>query len=499
MADYLKLGFKSGLEIHQQIDAPKLFSGAPSFLRSDEPHYIIKRKLHAVAGEGGEVDVAARHEASQEKEFYYEGYNDTISLVELDESPPRVINEEALDICLQIALLLNCEIYAVSQVMRKTVIDGSNTSGFQRTTLIAHDGWVITKTGRVGIQSICLEEDAARIIERKKIINGYSAYQRYNELLQLSHQIALTTDLNSLIHTSMQAISHYFKAESSVFIKYKRNIKKKYSVLGKINISENLINEVVSSFFKKNTIDEHSCTLTIEKNLVCIPITQTGFSYFLFLINPIVIEDYSHSQVGQNGHFYTEIEFLQKQTSLALKNILKINDAKTLALTDDLTGLRNQRYLESHLEYELKLAKKHKKPLSLLFIDIDKFKCVNDQHGHLIGSKILRELAEVMKRSVRDPEKDKIIRYGGDEYVIILSNLDSEGAYKVAERLRKKVEGYIFLKADKKISVTISIGISNYPETSFTKEEILNLADKALYAAKKLSRNAVYSASKMNL
>jgi len=338
-----------------------------------------------------------------------------------------------------------------------------------------------------------------RIIERKKIINGYSAYQRYNELLQLSHQIALTTDLNSLIHTSMQAISHYFKAESSVFIKYKRNIKKKYSVLGKINISENLINEVVSSFFKKNTIDEHSCTLTIEKNLVCIPITQTGFSYFLFLINPIVIEDYSHSQVGQNGHFYTEIEFLQKQTSLALKNILKINDAKTLALTDDLTGLRNQRYLESHLEYELKLAKKHKKPLSLLFIDIDKFKCVNDQHGHLIGSKILRELAEVMKRSVRDPEKDKIIRYGGDEYVIILSNLDSEGAYKVAERLRKKVEGYIFLKADKKISVTISIGISNYPETSFTKEEILNLADKALYAAKKLSRNAVYSASKMNL
>ena len=72
MADYLKLGFKSGLEIHQQIDAPKLFSGAPSFLRSDEPHYIIKRKLHAVAGEGGEVDVAARHEASQDKEFYYE-------------------------------------------------------------------------------------------------------------------------------------------------------------------------------------------------------------------------------------------------------------------------------------------------------------------------------------------------------------------------------------------------------------------------------------------
>jgi len=167
MADYLKLGFKSGLEIHQQIDAPKLFSGAPSFLRSDEPHYIIKRKLHAVAGEGGEVDVAARHEASQEKEFYYEGYNDTISLVELDESPPRVINEEALDICLQIALLLNCEIYPVSQVMRKTVIDGSNTSGFQRTVLIAHDGFIETSFGKVLIDSIALEEDSARIVTRE--------------------------------------------------------------------------------------------------------------------------------------------------------------------------------------------------------------------------------------------------------------------------------------------------------------------------------------------
>src|SRR3990167_1964042 len=169
MADYLKLGFKSGLEIHQQIDAPKLFSGAPSFLRSDEPHYIIKRKLHAVAGEGGEVDVAARHEASQEKEFYYEGYNDTISLVELDESPPRVINEEALDICLQIALLLNCEIYPVSQVMRKTVIDGSNTSGFQRTVLIAHDGFIELSSGqRIRIATVCLEEDSARLISREK-------------------------------------------------------------------------------------------------------------------------------------------------------------------------------------------------------------------------------------------------------------------------------------------------------------------------------------------
>jgi len=170
--DYEKIGFKSGLEIHQQLDTKKLFCNCPSVLRQDEPDFTVKRKLHAVAGESGEVDVAAKHEAEKEKEFIYEGY-DTTCLVELDEMPPYEINQEALKIALQVAIFLNATILPTTQIMRKTVIDGSNTSGFQRTVLIARDGWIITKTGRIGIQSICLEEDAARIIERKKDSSVY--------------------------------------------------------------------------------------------------------------------------------------------------------------------------------------------------------------------------------------------------------------------------------------------------------------------------------------
>ncbi|MDP4039923.1 MAG: Glu-tRNA(Gln) amidotransferase subunit GatE [Candidatus Pacearchaeota archaeon] len=166
--DYKKIGFKAGLEIHQQIDTGKLFSNAPSFLRNDEPDYVIRRRMHAVAGETGEVDVAVMHEAVLGKEFCYEGYCDSVSLVELDEEPPRPINEDALDIALQVALLLNCEIYYTTQVMRKTVIDGSNTSGFQRTVLIAHSGFVETSFGKVGVDSVCLEEDSARVILREK-------------------------------------------------------------------------------------------------------------------------------------------------------------------------------------------------------------------------------------------------------------------------------------------------------------------------------------------
>lgn len=158
---------KAGLEIHQQLDTHKLFCNCPSILRSDEPEFGVKRKLHAVAGESGEIDVAAKYESGKDKEFVYQGY-DTTCLVELDEEPPHLINQEALQIALHISLLLNCEIFPITQIMRKTVINGSNTSGFQRTVLIARDGYVETKSGRVRIKSVFLEEDAARPVSGKE-------------------------------------------------------------------------------------------------------------------------------------------------------------------------------------------------------------------------------------------------------------------------------------------------------------------------------------------
>jgi len=169
--DYKKLKFKCGLEIHQQLDTKKLFCNCLSLLRKDVPDFVIERKLHAIAGESGEIDVAAKYEAEKERGFIYQGY-DTTCLVELDEEPPHEINKEALKIALQVALLLNCKIIPLTQIMRKTVIDGSNTSGFQRTVLIARNGYVKTSFGKVEIESICLEEDAARRVgeEEDKII-----------------------------------------------------------------------------------------------------------------------------------------------------------------------------------------------------------------------------------------------------------------------------------------------------------------------------------------
>ena len=159
--DYAGVGMKAGLEIHQQLDTSKLFCSCPSVLRSGEAKGEVVRSLNLVAGESGEIDAAAVHEKSKNKNYVYQFF-DTNCLVELDEEPPHEINEEALMITLQIAHLLKAKIFPVTQVMRKIVVDGSNTSGFQRTVLIAYDGYVETSLGRVGIESIALEEDSAR-------------------------------------------------------------------------------------------------------------------------------------------------------------------------------------------------------------------------------------------------------------------------------------------------------------------------------------------------
>lgn len=170
--DYAKIGFKCGLEIHQQLETKKLFCDCPSLVNDPNPKNIeVVRKLRPVVGETGEVDVAALHEMKKGKFFVYEACNTSSCLVELDEEPPHTINGEALDASLQIAKLLNAKIVDEIQVMRKTVIDGSNTTGFQRTALIARNGFIETSKGKVRIPIICLEEEAAkRIKENEKSV-----------------------------------------------------------------------------------------------------------------------------------------------------------------------------------------------------------------------------------------------------------------------------------------------------------------------------------------
>lgn len=169
MEDYSKIGFKCGIECHQQLETHKLFCNCPSLVNDPSaPDIIFERKLRASAGETGKVDLAAQHEMSKGKRFIYEACSTSSCLVEADEQPPKRLNSHALETALQVALLLNAKVLDEIQFMRKTVIDGSNVSGFQRTALVAVNGMLETSKGIVKIPTICLEEESAKKIEDGK-------------------------------------------------------------------------------------------------------------------------------------------------------------------------------------------------------------------------------------------------------------------------------------------------------------------------------------------
>jgi diguanylate cyclase (GGDEF)-like protein len=183
--------------------------------------------------------------------------------------------------------------------------------------------------------------------------------------------------------------------------------------------------------------------------------------------------------------------FLCRHLGLALHNLGRIQQVEHLAYLDDLTHLYNVRYLDVALEREVTSGR----PFTVLFLDLDRFKAVNDQHGHLSGSRLLVEVARVLRACVRD--EDVVVRYGGDEYVVVLVGIDSGGGLKVAERVRRAIEDHRYLSREgARVRVTASIGMASFPEHATSKAEILDFADRAMYRGKRSSRNVVYMASK---
>ena len=164
--DWKDLGLKMGLEIHQQLNTKsKLFCSCPTELIDDDVDLTIRRNLRPTQSELGQMDRAALQESMRNLNFNYESFNKHTCLVECDDEPPHALNQEALELAITISTLLNMHIVDEFHTMRKQVIDGSNTSGFQRTGLLATDGYLDTPYGRVKIETIGLEEDAARRVD----------------------------------------------------------------------------------------------------------------------------------------------------------------------------------------------------------------------------------------------------------------------------------------------------------------------------------------------
>jgi diguanylate cyclase (GGDEF)-like protein len=182
----------------------------------------------------------------------------------------------------------------------------------------------------------------------------------------------------------------------------------------------------------------------------------------------------------------------QAQTSL--HNAERYHQAKERAFVDDVTGVYNARYLFTALEHEIRRAERYGSPIALLFLDVDRFKLVNDQHGHLVGSRTLRRLAEVLGNCIR--QVDTLARYGGDEFTILLVDTGLETGLAIAERIRASVAANRFEgRGPGGLHVSVSVGVAAYPAHGSTPETLLDVADKAMYRAKSLGRDRVCSAS----
>jgi diguanylate cyclase (GGDEF)-like protein len=185
-------------------------------------------------------------------------------------------------------------------------------------------------------------------------------------------------------------------------------------------------------------------------------------------------------------------ELVVAQSELALINAERFLQAREKAFIDDVTELYNARYLLAALDRETNRAERSKLQLSVLFLDLDRFKTVNDRHGHLVGSRVLKEFGQLLHRSIRTI--DTVGRYGGDEFTILLVDTDHAGALRVAERIRQLVEDTRF-GADRglKLKLTVSVGVSTFPQHGSDRETLLDRSDKAMYLGKAQGRNQVCS------
>jgi diguanylate cyclase (GGDEF)-like protein len=181
-------------------------------------------------------------------------------------------------------------------------------------------------------------------------------------------------------------------------------------------------------------------------------------------------------------------------SALALDTARLLRRTEALSVTDDLTRLYNARYLNMALRRETRLAVRNGRSLSLLFIDLDGFKSINDRHGHLAGSRALMEAGAVIRGSAR--ETDIVARFGGDEFALILPDTASPGALAVAERIRDRIARHSFLAGDGlDVHLTASVGVATVPDVAAAADELVQAADAAMYQVKDRGKNGVQTAT----
>ena len=219
------------------------------------------------------------------------------------------------------------------------------------------------------------------------------------------------------------------------------------------------------------------------RSILCAPLVSRGRTIGVLEI------------LNKRGGNFTKTDLEQVLTlvepcAIAIENAILFQRTEQLTITDDLTRLFNSRYLNLYLGREIKRCKRHGIPLSVIFLDLDGFKGINDQYGHLAGSGTLTEVGGILALGVR--ESDILARYGGDEFIVVLPETPASGALVIAERLRRAIEEHRFLEPQGIAArISASFGISTYPDHALSPEGLIQKADQAMYRVKEREKNGI--------
>jgi len=338
-------------------------------------------------------------------------------------------------------------------------------------------------------------------LEKKKLLEENQEMRQSLKLFEVSRSITTTLDINRLYDITIDAFLQMLssRAGALAFFDDNRELDIKATRHMETDDAGELIKVLRSDLGLG--LDKMTSTRAVKvpaeaaglknvgeaKSVVVSPFVRGGVPMgVIFVFSPSAPRAHPEKDI-------INAEFIAEHASQAFENAQKYVEAKEMAFIDSLTNLYNSKYLDTALDKELKRADRLQMPVTVLFLDLDNFKLINDRNDHLVGSRVLVEVGRLLLKCVR--EVDTVIRYGGDEYVVILVDADSDSAFRVADRIRATIEGHSFLTDDGLgLRITTSVGVATYPVHTRDKNELLKMADKAMYRAKGMSKNMVYLA-----
>lgn len=348
--------------------------------------------------------------------------------------------------------------------------------------------------------------------KNKKIMDMEKLMKQISQVNEFVQSLKGTMKLSEILVIILRNIVKGLEFDRAIIYVIKENNKTTvefasgYTINGNYSAPYSCVFDKSKSILARSIIEKKTFIISnAQTNYFCEQVLVDTLNLKEFGLVPIVVQDTSVGVILIDNYINRKpvdesklkaLSVFANQAGIAIENARIHERIESLAVKDGLTEIYNHRYFQEALRNEINKSVKYNRPMSLLFLDLDNFKHFNDTNGHLEGDRLLKEVSAIFKSCIRN--NDTLARYGGEEFVIILADADKEKTLIVAERIRKSVETFNFVSELNKPlgNITVSIGISIFPDDAKQPEALIDLADKGLYVAKKSGKNKIcfYSA-----